>query len=64
MLTVSPTNEISASGLIPLPPVQPKSVTDDELAIQVRLLRSRQLRRDDVRQKLVEYAEQQQGGAR
>ncbi len=52
-----------AIGLVPTLPVKPKSLTDEELAVQIEILRRRQLRRDDVRRKLVEYATRK-GGAR
>ena len=46
-----------STGLVPILPIRPKPLTDDELAAQVEILRRRQLRRDDVRKLLLRRAE-------
>lgn len=57
MLTVSPTNGISASTLVPVLPAKPKPIDDYRLAVEIELLRRRQLRRGDVRELLIRRAE-------
>ncbi len=52
-----------AIGLVPVLPVPREPLSDEQVALQIKLLRRRQLRRADVREKLVEYAARK-GGAR
>lgn len=56
MHTVSHPTVFPATGLVPVLPIRPKPLTDDELAVQVAILRRRQLKRQDVRERLIKYA--------
>lgn len=58
MQAVSPLSVFPASGLLPVLPTKPRSVSDDEAAIRIELLRRRQLERQDVRERLIQYAMQ------
>ncbi|MCC7086330.1 MAG: hypothetical protein IT427_15110 [Pirellulales bacterium] len=50
------------TGLVPIlcPPREP--VNEERAALEIALLRRRQLRRADVREKLAEYAKRRGGG--
>lgn len=62
MIPVFQSSADFASGLVPLPPVRPQPIDDDRLAVEIEILRRRQLRRPDVRELLIRRAERK--GAR